>query len=165
MKKQYIVNVLLIFTMFILHGCNNEKEYAVSITQKNLSFKAENISVDSKQKIIANSDTSVKVNWTIHYKVNDEEITVNGSSVGNELPVMAGHEIEITFLPSCKEEEEALFTLPDGKVQKVTATSPSFKWTVPDNFTEGMKITAESHYQTADAKFTTTGFITLINIK
>ena len=63
-----------------------------------------------------------------------------------------------------KEETEAYISLPDGSTHKVTASAPSFKWTVPDNFIDGMEITGTSHYETDDAEYKESGLIKLIAI-
>lgn len=94
--------------------------------------------------------------------VNGETITVSGTKKSDELPVMAGDEIEIQFTPSCTEQTKACFTMPDGTTHKATTSSPTFKWTVPDNFSAGMQMKGETHYETDDCIYNKTGTITLI---
>ena len=97
--------------------------------------------------------------------INGETTTVSGTKKSDELPVMAGDEIEIQFNPSCPEQTEAYFTMPDGTSHKATVADPSFKWTVPADFTSGMQINGETHYETDDCIYNRTGAITLIEIK
>lgn len=91
--------------------------------------------------------------------------TVSGTNKSDELPVMAGDEIEIQFSPSCPKQTEAYFTMPDGTSHKATVNVPTFKWTVPSNFTAGMQIKGETHYETENFIYNRTGTITLIAIE
>lgn len=75
---------------------------------------------------------------------------------------MAGDEIEIQFSPSNPEQTEAYITMPNGKTHKVTLENPSFKWIVPEIFTDGLEITGECRYETKDTKYVLTGLVKLI---
>lgn len=91
----------------------------------------------------------------------EKTTSLSGSSKSNELPVLAGDELEIQFTPTCPEQTEAYFTLPDGTTRKLTV----FKWLVPENFAHGMQIKGESHYETDDNIYNKTGVITLIALE
>lgn len=161
MKSKIAFAIMAIAMMLGLQGCDHDK---ATISTNNLTFNAINLTVD-KGQLSATAGTPVTVNWTVNVTVNGETTTLTGTSKSDELPVMAGDEIEIQFTPSCPEQTEANFTLPDGTTHKATASSPSFKWTVPADFTPGMQIKDESHYETDEYKYNQTGAITLIELK
>lgn len=160
--KIRIFSYLTLFCVAIgLQSCESKP----TVESYSLDFKAVNLSASGDGQIDANSSgavitTTVNVNLTI----NGETTSVSITCKSNELPVRAGDEIALTFYPSCPEETEAYICLPDGSNQKVTATSPCFKWMVPDNFTDGMEITGTSRYETDDAVYKVTGLIKLIDL-
>ena len=104
-------------------------------------------------------------NWTVNITINGETTTFSGSNKSNELPVMAGDILEVQFQPSCEKETEATFTMPDGIIHIATENTPTFTWTVPDNFFPGMQIKGESHYETETCIYNKTGIITLVGLK
>ena len=85
--------------------------------------------------------------------------------MSDELPVLAGNELEVPFPPAWPGETEAYFTLPDGTTRKLTVSEPTFKWIVPEDFVSGMQIKGESHYETDDNIYNMTGVITLITLE
>lgn len=146
-----------------LQGCGHN-DPKITINSKDFDFEAVNLTVDEGQ-LSANGGTPVTVNWSVNLTINGETTTVSGTSKSNELPVRAGDEIEILLNPSCPEQAEGHITLPDGTTRTLTASSPSFKWTVSDDFTPGIEIKGESHYETGDAIYNLTGVITLVELK
>lgn len=145
-----------------LQSCGDDPK--VTINSNDFDFKAVNLTVDDG-KLTATGGTKVTVNWTVNITINGENTTISGTKMSDELPVMAGDEIEIYFSPSCPEQTEAYFTMPDGTTHKATVSAPSFKWTVPDNFSSGMQIKGETHYETDDYIYNRTGTITLIALE
>lgn len=142
-----------------LSSCRDPKP---AIYGNNLDFKAVNLSVGSDDQVKARSSGSIiTMTVTVNITINGVLTTVSLTSKSNELPVQAGDEIELTFYPSCPEETEAFISMPDGSTHKVSMISPSFKWIVPDNFTDGMEIRGESHYETNDAEYIESGMIIL----
>lgn len=156
----YFLTVICL--MLGLQSCKPTKP---TIESNNLDFKAINLSTSGNGQVAANgSGTVVTTTMNINLTINGETTSINITCKSNELPVQVGDEIEITFFPSCPEEKEAYISLPDGTNHKVTATFPSFKWIVPDNFTDGMEITGTSRYETEDAEYKESGLIRLIGI-
>lgn len=157
---------MLSFLTFIclilgLQSCDNKP----TIESNNLDFKAVNLSASGNGQVDANgSGTVVTTTVNLTLIINGETTSVSVTCKSNELPVQVGDEIEITFYPSCPEETEAYISLPDGSNHKVTASAPSFKWTVPDNFIDGMEIIGTSRYETDDAEYKESGLIKLIAI-
>ena len=148
--------------MFSLQSCEDDSK--ITINTNDFGFKATNLTVDDG-KLTATGGSTVTVNWTVNVTINGETTTVSGTSKSDELPVRAGDEIEVQFTSSSSGQTEAYFTMPDGTSHKATVNTPSFKWIVPDNFTPGMQIKGESHYETEDAIYNETGVITLIALE
>lgn len=147
--------------MLCLISCNDDKKLIVSADD--FSFKATNLSIDNG-KLTATSGTEVTVNWTVNVTINGQTTLISGISKSNELPVNSGDEIKILFTPSCTEDAEAFFTLPDGSTRKLTVDNPSFNYIVPKDFKNGMKIFGRTNYETADAIYNRSGEITLVSI-
>lgn len=162
MKSKITLKLMAFAIMLGLQSCGDDPK--VTINSNDFDFKAVNLTVDDG-KLTATGGTTVTVNWTVNITINGETTTISGTKKSDELPVMIGDEIEIYFSPSCPEQTEAYFTMPDGTTHKATTTDPSFKWTVPDNFTAGMQIKGESHYETDDYIYNRTGTITLIALE
>ncbi len=163
-------SIIMMSMMLVFTGCSDEDDKP----EKNLkpekdtmlSFNAAVLKESGESSSTADSKNgNITLNWTTNITINGETYTISGTRKGNELLVASGNEIEITFDPQCPEETEAFFTLPDGKTQKVTASSPSFKWIVPENFTPGMEIKGESSYETDEAKYKASGKIILIELQ
>lgn len=159
MKSKIIFTLITIVSILGLQSCNDDPK--ITINSNDFAFNAVNLTVDDG-KLTANGGTPVTVNWAVNVTVNGETTSVSGSSKSNELPVLEGDELEIQFSPTCQEQTEAYFALPDGTSRKLTATEPTFKWIVPQNFSPGMRINGESHYETNECIYNTTGVITLI---
>lgn len=79
--------------------------------------------------------------------------------------------VTITFKPSCPEEKEATFTMPDGQMRKVAA-GESFNWEIDsvgwakmieqdDNFGD-VRIMAESEYSKNHTTYRNYGFVRLM---
>lgn len=158
-----LIFILMAFAIMVgLQSCGGDPK--VTINSNDFDFKAVNLTVDDG-KLSASGGTIVTVNWTVNLTINGQTTTVSGTKKSDELPVMAGDEIEIQFIPSCPEQTEAYFTMPDGTSHKATSSAPSFKWTVPANFATGMQIKGETHYETDDYIYNRTGTITLIALE
>lgn len=162
MKTKFTFILMSFAIMLGLQSCGDDSK--LTINSNDFDFKAVNLTVDDG-KLTATGGTTVTVNWTVNVTINGESTTVSGTKKSDELPVMAGDEVEIRFTPSCPEQTEAYFTMPDGTTHKATATTPSFKWTVPVNFSSGMQIKGETHYETDDYIYNRTGMITLIALE
>ena len=163
MMKTKFAFVLMAFAMLLgLQSCGDDPK--ITINTNDFGFKATNLTVDNG-KLTATGGSTVTINWTVNVTINGETTTVSGTSRSDELPVMAGDEIQVQFAPSSSDQTEAYFTMPDGTSHKVTANAPTFMWTVPGDFTPGMQIKGESHYETDDAIYNETGVITLIALE
>lgn len=163
MKSKVILILMAMAVMFGIQSCKGD-DPKIIINSNDFDFKAVNLTVD-EGKLYANGGSPTTVNWTVNVTINGETTTVSGTSKSDELPVMVGDEIEVQFTPSCPEQTEAYFTMPDGTSHKATVNAPSFKWTVPDGFNSGMQIKGESHYETEDTIYNETGVITLIALE
>lgn len=155
--------MLMAFAIMMgLQSCGDDPK--LTINSNDFDFKAVNLTVDDG-KLTASGGTTVTVNWTVNLTVNGQTTTISGTKKSDELPVMAGDEIEIQFTPSCPEHTEAYFTMPDGTSHKATTSAPSFKWIVPNNFTAGMHIKGETHYETDDCIYNRTGTVKLVALE
>lgn len=155
-------SIVMMGIMVVLTGCIPDPPVLT-----NINFEAVNCSAEGEKKPTAQASGIVNLTVTNTFTmiINGQSTVVTTITKSNELPVIAGNEVEIIFTPRCPEETEAFFTFPDGKTQKVTASSPSFKWTVPDNFKSGMEIKGDSSYETEEAKYKALGKIILVSIE
>ncbi len=137
--------------------------YKLTVTTNDFDFKAINLTVDNGKY----SATGIlgTVNKTESITSNGETTTFDETKKSNELPVRVGDEIAIQFTPSCPEQTEAYFIMPDNTTYKVTAKAPTFKWVVPDKSTIGRRITGETHYETENCIYNRTGAITLVALE
>jgi len=122
--------------------CHDKPEVRVYTSP---SFKAANISV-SGDNVLTASDNKGVVNLTynVTLTVNGVPQVFTGSCSSNELPVMAGNEVEIVAsFDNEAATSNICFAMPDGSKEIVTKSAPSCKWTVPANFTAGDKIVAQ----------------------
>ncbi|MDE5886404.1 MAG: hypothetical protein K2H46_02330 [Muribaculaceae bacterium] len=162
MKIKPFLTLFSVSVMLMLQGCPPDKP---TFDSEIFNFKAVNLSVDDG-KLSAHSGSPFVTNTTVvNISVNGQPSTITVTSKSNELSVRRGDEVEIVFTPSTSDETEASFTLPDGSTKILTAIDHTFEWTVPDNFTSGMQIKGETHYETSSAIYHQTGVITLIELK
>ncbi len=164
--KTKITFMFMVFAVMLgLQSCidNHDHNPKLTVKSNDFDFNAINLTIDDG-KLTASGGTTVTVNWTVNVTINGEITTVSGTKKSDELPVMAGNEIEIQFTPSCPEHTEAYFTMPDGTSYKTTVSAPSFKWTVPGNFVAGMQIKGETRYETDDCIYNKVGSITLVEL-
>jgi len=122
--------------------CHNEPEVKVYTAP---SFKATNCSVTGDKDLTA-SDNKVVVNlsYKVTITVNGEPQIITGTCSSNELPVVAGNEVEI--VASFDKEaptSNVYFTLPDGSKEIVSKSAPTCSWVVPTTFKAGDKIIAQ----------------------
>lgn len=110
------------------------------------SFEATNLSVEGDKPLTAKITDGIIINfkYTFTFNVDGEPKVIELTYSSNQLPVMAGNEVEIV----AEFDEEAAssyvcFTMPDGTKQIVTKAYPKCKWTVPVNFVSGDKIYAQ----------------------
>ncbi len=162
MKSSTSIMLMAFAIMLGLQSCGDDPK--LTVNSNDLDFKAINLTVDDG-KLTATGGATTTVNWTVNVTINGKTTTVSGKKKSDELPVMAGDEIKIQFTPSCSEQTEAYYTMPDGTSYKATVSEPSFKWAVPDNFVARMQIKGETHYETDDCLYNRTGAITLIELK
>lgn len=161
--SKIFTSILLVGLMVILQAC--PKDPKLVRDDEAINFKVVNLTFDNGKLTAYCSNQTVTENYTFSVTINGQTTIVTRTKKSNELPVMAGNEIEVTFKPSYAEETEAYFTMPDGASYKATAANPTFKWTVPSNFTSGMQIKGESRFETDDFIFHHTGIVTLIAIE
>lgn len=172
MKLRYFFAFVMAFAiMIMLQSCDDEddKDTPTSpklpnfprIESKDFDFKAVNLTV-ADRKLTATAG-SVTITYKFDITINGETTSISYKS--DELPVRPGDEVEIQFSPSCPEQTEALFSMPDGTTHKATSDDPTFNWTVPDNFTSGMQIQGNSIYARDKYIYDRTGIITLVEIK
>lgn len=183
MRKLHIFTLLAAFLIII--GCSEEKDFYFNVDKTaNVNFKAVNLTVG-----YPDSALSVKYNgyfdevWTDpqrndsiaidYYRINEwdgsEELMdrINVWLYYKNVLWSGGYnQIEFTFLPSCPEEKEAKFTMPDGQVFNVSVDNPTFTWTVSkEKWTEsnlweyGLIATAESSYQRGGDKILARGYV------
>ena len=154
--RKMIYASVMVSVMLMLQACPPDPE-PISITTNNLSFSATNL--NEVNKITVNSTyENTTVNWNIAFEIDGKKYPYSGESKKNVLPVLAGNEIDVTFMPSA-DEHEATFTLPDGTIQKVTRENPSFKWTVPQIIKTGDQISGISSYVKDNVEYSNTGRI------
>lgn len=168
MKTKLILMLASLVTIMILQGCCEDcvpGKAKVKVISNDFTFKMKNLSVDGGKLSARSGAVTVDVSWTVNITVDGQQTSISGLSKSDELPVLAGNEIELLFEPTCAEETEALFTMPDGSVLRVSTESPSFVWTVPEDFVPGMEIKGESHYETKDYIYDMHGVITLVGLK
>lgn len=125
-----------------LQSCGDEPEATVYTAP---SFMAINISVNGDSPLTASdSKAVVNLDYSVTITVNGEPQTFTGSHSSNELPVMAGNEVEIV---ASFDEDAATsnicFTMPDGSKEIVSKSTPFCKWIVPTGFEAGDKIVAK----------------------
>ena len=168
MKTKLILMLALLTTIMMLQGCCDDcvpDKAKTKVISNDFTFRAKNLSVDNGKLSAMSGSVTTSVTWTVNIVKDGQTISVSNSSKSDELPVLAGNEIEIRFEPSRAEETEAFFTMPDGSVHCASAESPSFIWTVPSDFTPGTEIKGESHYETKDYIYDMHGVITLVELK
>ncbi|MDE6792224.1 MAG: hypothetical protein K2J48_03985 [Muribaculaceae bacterium] len=156
------ITIMVIAIMLGLTNCGDDPKLVVN--SNDFHFTAVNVTVDGG-KLTAIAGNDISIDWTVTTIINGELTTLSGTKKVDELPVIAGNEIEIQFKPYFPEQTEATFTMPDGSSCTTTVTSPVFKWTVPKNFTSGMEIRGKTHYETDDCIYNSTGVITLVELK
>ncbi len=145
-----------------IQGCGDDGPN-VTLISSDIDFKAVNLTVGDGS-LVASSNQAGQISWSVVVTVGDKTTTVSGESAGNELPVLSGDEIEITFDPASDNETRATFSLPDGTSRVVTASQPSFKWTVPDDFCPGMEIKGETAYDIDGTHYIKKGTILLVEL-
>jgi len=154
--RKGIYFVALIFVACILQACSDHDDpVVITITNNLLSFSATNLSDLNKTKVIS-TDENITFNWEINLDINGNKSSYSGTSNKNVLPVLIGNEIEVRFNLSA-DESEAIFTLPDGTIRKLTRAESSFKWIVPQTIKSGDQIIGVSSYREGDAEYKSTG--------
>lgn len=170
MKTTFAAAFMVLCIFILLQSCITPKP---TIDLDNLEIRAANLSATGNGQREANNilkESSITTYVGVDLTVTFDKESANALSVsmltlkGNELLVKPGEEIELSFCPSCAEETEAMITLPDGSIRKVTASSPSFRWNVPEDITEPLEITGLSRYETKAAEYVKSGVIRLIPV-
>lgn len=165
MKKQikYFAAFLAIACLTpMAQSCKENSEPKQQETDEALIFSATTVNKNSNTVTASSRGKNTTVSANLTLIVNGVEVgTTTETRRGNELAVIGGKEVTVTFTPSCAEETAADFTMPDGTHHMATVAEPSFTWTAPETITEGMTITGESHYETATQIITSRGVITL----
>lgn len=166
MKIKTILSTLFVVLVSVgLYGCGGDDDDSrMTINSNDFDFSAVNTVGDKELSATAGGPV-ITVNWTVNVTVNGETTTVSGTCHSNELPVHPGDEVVVTFKPSCPEETEAYFVLPDNSSKKATVANPSFAWTVPSNFKAGMEIKGATHYETDQFIYNRTGSIKLVALE
>lgn len=121
MKTKFTFILMAFAIMAGLQSCGDDPK--LTVNSNDFDFKAVNLTVDDG-KLTATGGTTITVNWMVNVTINGETTTVSGTTKSDELPVMAGDEVEVRFTPSCPEQTEAYFTMPDGTTHKATASAP-----------------------------------------
>lgn len=132
MKLKNMLMLAVMTAALTLQGCK-DKDPRVTLISNDMDFKAVNLTVGDGS-LVASSNQTLRSSWSVEVTIGGKTTTVSGESARNELPVLSGDEIEITFDPASGNETHATISLPDGTSRVVTASQPSFKWTVPDDF-------------------------------
>lgn len=145
MNKGYIIGLLVASLLFA--GCSEEKTFKFEGRISNrVAFRVENVSVgpaDSAESGIMDRWTERPVSewredsFTIDlYNTGDgydnqdyvtERFSLNQTSM---IWVGGDNRIKITFMPSCSEEKEAVFSMPDGNEYTLTASDSVLYWTL-----------------------------------
>ena len=184
MRKLHIFSLLAAFLLII--GCTEEKDFNFNVNKTaNVNFRAVNLTVGSPDSArSAKYDGNFYEEWSEperrdsvfidSYRNNEWDGTQEWIdrfevylNYRNVLWTGGYNEIEFTFLPSCPEEKEAKFTMPDGQVFNVTVDNPRFTWTVSkEKWTESqlwdynrLIATAESNYTRNGDKISAKGYI------
>ncbi len=173
MKNIFYLGSVMCLMALSFMGCTQEENFRIPTSSvKNLNFNVTNLSVgsiDQAQSTVYDysfspyyDDEGKEKEFTIDFKdISNGNLSQESYSNTVTIPysnvVWSGgmNELELTFTPSCPEEKEATFTMPDGKVYTVTADKPTFTWEVtPEarfddtySWDKYMIITAESSYQ------------------
>ncbi len=134
--------VLAILAISLQSCCEDKHEVKVYYPP---TFKATNGSVTAEPVLSASGNTVVvNVSYSVTITINGESCVVSGTRRSDELPVLAGNEVEI--MASFNEDSATSyisFSMPDGSRKLVSKTDPACRWTVPTNFNEGDKIVAQ----------------------
>ncbi len=160
MKLKNMLMLAVMTAALTLQGCK-DKDPRVTLISNDMDFKAVNLTVGDGS-LVASSNQTLRSSWSVEVTIGGKTTTVSGESARNELPVLSGDEIEITFDPASGNETHATISLPDGTSRVVTASQPSFKWTVPDDFFPGMEIKGETAYELDDTDYIKKGTIILV---
>lgn len=109
------------------------------------SFSAANISVTGDSVLKAkDSKIIISLNYTVTLTIDGVPQVFTGSCKSNELPVMAGNDVEISAdFDDNAASSYMCFTMPDGSKHIITKATPNFKWAVPSDFIPGAKIVAQ----------------------
>lgn len=166
----YLGSVVALMSLSFM-SCSKEETFRIPVEAvKNVNFNVTNLSVGSVDKAqstvydgyFSEVYSEKEKEFTIdYYYINNGNISSQPNVITITIPdsniVWSGgmNELEITFTPSCPEEKEAIFTMPDGKVYAVTVDKPSFTWEVTpeakfddsNSWEKYMVIKAESSYQ------------------
>lgn len=183
MKNIFYLGSVMCLMALSFMGCTKEETFRIPASSvKNVNFNVINLSVgdiDNAQSVgykgyFDEEYSEQEKKFTIdYYRTNDwynplypQQVTIVLNSL-NMLWAAGMNELEITFTPSCPEEKEATFTMPDGKVYTVTADNPTFTWELtPDakmtdisSWHKRMIIKAESKYQRQDNTVLGQGYV------
>lgn len=168
--------------MLSLVSCAEDKFYDVGgYVTGTVNFKAVNMSLGSDDMAESTNvessyqlpDRDVNIPIQIYYpsSVNGLDKTYSATNIelDKESEIWCGgyNEVIITFIPSCPEEKEATFTMPDGQSFKATIENPTFIWTMdsfPDNpyyrpYMGLPPIKAISHYFKGKTEYYNVGYI------
>lgn len=171
MRKLHIFTLLAAFLIII--GCTEEKDFYFNTKQTaNVNFKAVNLTVGYPDSALSvrydgyfdevwaegERRDSISIDY---YRINEwdgeeEWMGYINFELNYKNVLWSGgyNQIEFTFLPSCPEEKEAKFTMPDGQVFNVTADNPTFKWTVSkEKWTESNLWDYNRHIATAESTY------------
>lgn len=131
-------------------------------TTNNFAFRTVNLSSTGETPLSAASGSIiVNTTVTVSITVNGETKKTTMSKSSNELPVVPGCEIEVSYDLKDASDASASFALPDGTNLNLNGASNSFKWTVPQSVKDGDKIEGECQYKIQKGKYHESGFIIL----
>lgn len=170
-----------VLTAFLLlAGCSEEKTFVFTAYEsRNVDFVAVNECV--KNENTGGLDTAYSAPYDYYEEYEPREVripvyTPNIAEYGYEAKdythsvdrrneLWAGGYSEMTFIfrPSCPEEKEARFTMPDGEVAVVTAANPVCRWVLDyeawNNIVQDWVVKAESEYKIGDVVYRNIGYV------
>lgn len=129
-----------------------------------VSFCAVNSTIDAEPTPKAN-DNKVTVIYTVIITIIEEgeEREYKSTYKSNELPVCRGDKVEVAAeFDNNSGSDFVLFAMPDGVQHVVTKSAPSCVWTVPNDFTQQGRITAQWVDASGEVLYDLISYITIV---
>lgn len=189
--RKYNILLTVLSAILLLSGCSEENTFVFTgYESRNVDFVAINMSVKDDAGMMPDSALSVAYDGSYYegeyepkkfdirvynlfpesYGEDIRYITINVDH-RNQLWAGGYSEIAFRFRPSCPEEKEARFTMPDGKVMVVSADNPECSWVLDyeawNNIQDwsrngyNLAVKAESEYEVNETVYRNIGYVLL----